>query len=461
MSPQSRRGRPLYRPSLSFVLLIGLFTVLWFAGGASRADTMGQVVVRTVAWFMLAILALAGSRPVLDDVRPVLAFMLTMLVLVLVQLVPLPPAIWQVLPGRAIFVGAVEGVQPWRPWAIVPGATWNAASSLVVPFVTLLVFSGLSRREHSWVPGLLLLTVTAAMILGLMQFSGARFLNPLINATLGQVSGNFANRNHFSLFLSMGCLLAPVWAFASAVGARWRAPVALALVMLFMLTILATGSRAGLVTGSLALGGGIAFSWHPLRLMLRRGPRWLFPTLVIAVLGLAITLVVTSIWVDRASSIHRAVVGEEGEDMRTRGLPTVMAMISTYFPIGSGFGGFDPIFRLHEPFALLKPTYFNHAHNDFLEIALDGGVAGMLLLAAALGWWVFASIRVWRLPWITEHLLARVGSAMLGLVLVASVFDYPARTPMMMAIIVIAAIWLAQAGKLTSRFALPTEKQHL
>src|SRR3546814_14825252 len=79
--------------------------------------------------------------------------------------------------------------------------------------------------------------------------------------------------------------------------------------------------------------------------------------------------------------------------MRARGLPTVLSMIAAYFPAGAGFGGFDPIFRLHEPFRLLKPTYFNHAHNDFLEVVLDGGLPAALLLLVAIGWYAIASIR--------------------------------------------------------------------
>lgn len=39
-----------HRPSLAFLLLCGFMAVLWLAGGASRADVMGQVVVRAAAW---------------------------------------------------------------------------------------------------------------------------------------------------------------------------------------------------------------------------------------------------------------------------------------------------------------------------------------------------------------------------------------------------------------------------
>ncbi len=83
-------------------------------------------------------------------------------------------------------------------------------------------------------------------------------------------------------------------------------------------------------------------------------------------------------------------------------------MIRTYFPVGSGLGGFDPLFRMHEPFELLKPTYFNHAHNDWLEIALDAGGAGIALLFGSILWWGMASARAWRSA--DGSVTARLGS---------------------------------------------------
>src|SRR3546814_18361129 len=87
------------------------------------------------------------------------------------------------------------------------------------------------------------------------------------------------------------------------------------------------------------------------------------------------------------------------------------------------------------------PTYFNHAHNDFLEIVLDGGLPALLLMLVAIGWYGMASMRAWRGSG-RHSVLPKLGSAILFLVFVASAFDYPARTPMMMAMIVIAGLWL-------------------
>lgn len=444
--------------------LVALLALLWLAGGASRADALGQVVVRASAWLALLMMVLAAPRPNLSAIGPAAAFLVAILALPLLQLVPLPPGIWATLPGRQPVealssVDAFAAASAWRPWTMVPGATWNAAGSLVVPAAILILVAGLTPDHRRWLPTLLLGLVTLSAFMGLLQFSGAKLNNMFINDTPGDVSGNFANRNHFALFLAMGCVLAPAWAFLDGRRPQWRGPVAVALVLLFVMTILATGSRAGIMLGVLALAMGLLLVQHALRRELRRYPRWVMPVLLTAIVATIAGGVVLSIVADRATAIDRAFAIEGSTDMRARALPVLWSMIRAYFPAGGGFGGFDPLFRIHETPDLLKPTYFNHAHNDFLEIVLDGGIAGLALLIVAAGWWAVASIGLWRRG--GDGIEGRLGSAMLLLAFVASAFDYPVRTPMMMATVAIAAAWLAMASRASRTSPLPADVQQL
>nr|WP_281422861.1 O-antigen ligase family protein [Sphingomonas yunnanensis] len=299
--------------------------------------------------------------------------------------------------------------------------------------------AAVSERERDWVPALLLALILVSTLIGLLQFSGLSFDHPLLNDTPGDVNGGLANRNHFALLLAIGCLLSFRWAFPDGRSARWRLPLAFGLVLLLLLTILATGSRMGMVLGVVALVIGPLTVRRAIRHELRRVPRWI----VVATIGGAVlmiaTLILLSVAADRAASIDRAFGMDAAQDIRARALPTVLSMIARYFPVGAGFGGFDPLFRIAEPFRLLKPTYFNHAHDDFLEVLIDGGVAGAVLLLAAVGWWAVASVRAWR----GGATNARLGSAALLLVFIASLSDYPARTPIVMAVVAVAATWLA------------------
>lgn len=432
------------RPSPFLILLLVLLAVVWLAGGASRADTYGQVVVRAAASGILLAGALIAPRPDLRDARPVAVLLGASILLAAVQLTPF----------FARPASAGDNLEPLRPWWAVSGATLNAFFSLTVPLAVLLLWTAVRPIERCILPGAMLVLIAASTVLGLLQFSGSGLNSPLVNGAPGQVSATFANRNHFALFVAAGFVLAPAWAFLGGRRPSWRGPVALGLLPLFALAILASGSRAGLVVGIIGLTAGLIIAWRPLGRDLRRYPRWVPAALIAAFLGMVLALVALSVAADRAISINRMLSVEMGQDMRQRGLPTVIAMVQTYFPMGAGLGSFDPMFRMHEPLALLKPTYFNHVHNDFIEILLDAGAPGLALLVAAIGWWFVASVRAWR----AADMMPRVGSATVLLVLVASLFDYPARTPLIMVLIVVGGLWLTSKSPPP---ALPRSDEHL
>lgn len=434
------------RPRLSVILAMALFIILWIAGGASRPDVLGQTVVRTGAWLLLVVTILVNDRPVFGVTRPVLLIIASAIIVVSLQLLPLPPNVWQAIPGRAVFAQAAavsSQAQPWRPISTSPGATINALSSLIIPSAILVLIVDFRESERAALPAVLLGLAASSMLIGILQLAGTTLDNPLINESALQVSGNFANRNHFALFLAIGCLIAPVWATLDGRRSGWRGPLALGLMLLFVLMILASGSRAGLVLGLMALVLGPVIAKRGILNALNGYPRWTFRVLIVSIVCIFAIFVLTSIASNRAVSIERLFWADEGQDMRSRGLPTVLAMIKSYFPIGTGFGTFDPMFRLNEPFSLLKPTYFNHAHNDFLEVVLDGGLPGGLLLACGLSWWIWASARAWQAGAHMGHAIPKLGSAILLLIVVASAFDYPSRTPVIMAVAVVAGIWLS------------------
>ena len=454
MAHSSSNQRFFVRLTLPFILVIAMIALLWVSGGASRPDALGQVVVRAGSWAILVSAVLLGPQPKFGDTRPVLLLLLVAVLLPLIQLIPLPPTWWQALPNREILFVPGEPL-PWRPLTMTPSATRNALASLIVPLSMVLVLTQADDRTHHAMPTILLGMIGTAMLLGLLQFSGAQVNNPFLNDTPGDVSSIFANRNHFALLLAIGCVIAPVWAFIDTAALRWRGPLAAGLVLLFVLTLLATGSRTGMLLGGLALALALLLIGQRLRYWLRNRSRWLLPAFVTATVLLIAGFIGLSFAADRADAINRLIALEGGEDMRSRALPTVLSMVREYFPFGTGFGSFDPIFRIHEPFALLKLSYFNQAHNDYLGIALDGGIAGITALTAGILWWLVATVRIWRNRSNDTLLLGKLGSTIILLVLIASVTDYPARTPTIMAFLVIAGVWLARANARCKQAALP------
>lgn len=431
-------------PDLTFVLLALLLGILWIAGGASRADVLGQTVVRASAWLAVMVALVFAARPRWHSMVPLAWFLASAILLVALQLIPLPPSLWTALPGREMLAGSalVSGQpQPWRPLSLSPDATLNALSALVVPAVVLYLL-GLQRHEDRWwLVRLLLGFVVASSLLGLMQFSGSGFDHPLIN-DVGSVSANFANRNHFALFAACGCILAPAWAFGERRYATWKAILAAGLLIFFVLIILATGSRSGIVLGAVGVAIGLTSVGGRILKQLRAFPRRVWLPTVLSAAGALIIAVVLSITLGRAASVERVQLLDAAADLRAQSLPTVIEMVGSYWPAGSGYGTFDPAYRIIEPSALLSYSYLNHAHNDLLEVVLDGGIAGLSILLAALIWVAWSAFRAWRTPIDSGSLLPRVGSGIILLVVLASAVDYPARTPMIMALLVIGAFWL-------------------
>jgi hypothetical protein len=102
-----------------------------------------------------------------------------------------------------------------------------------------------------------------------------------------------------------------------------------------------------------------------------------------------------------------------------------------FAPVGSGLGTFEKVYPLLEGEGEVPGTYVNHAHNEYLQITLEFGAPGVLLMAAFLVWFV-ASLRV---TWFTRQefgslLRIKMGASVaLCVPLVHSILDYPMRTP--------------------------------
>lgn len=439
-----------------------MITFVTLTGGSSFADVAGQPVVRTGSLFLVGFAIIAGLRFDFSSYRAPFFAIGAMIAVVAVQLVPLPPTVWLSLPGRSAF--DVSTLVPsvamtWRPAALVPDMAWNALFALLVPASALLLVSAVPRSQFPVIVPLLLMMVILSSVVAAMQFSGSTFDNPLINERMGFASGLLSNRNHQALFLAIGVACAMQWG-ALRPFIKLRMAGAAALTFWFLLMILATGSRAGLALGGVGLIGGALLILGALR---RAGIRFASKTLLLFAAGalLVLTLVVTiSLYGGRSESLDRFHEASIGDDMRLRAMPVVLEMARGYLPVGAGQGSFETLFRSAEPDSLLKPTYFNHAHNDYLELAIEGGLSGLSLLMVCLAWLVWKSIQAWRSSPDGEVQRARLGSIVILLVLLASIVDYPARTPLIMMVLVLAAAFLNRLRK-ESTASLPAQNRHL
>ncbi|MGH9920222.1 MAG: O-antigen ligase family protein, partial [Nitrososphaerales archaeon] len=82
-----------------------------------------------------------------------------------------------------------------------------------------------------------------------------------------------------------------------------------------------------------------------------------------------------------------------------------------------------------EPLGYVSPAYFNHAHNDYLELWLETGYAGAVLVGLFLAWLVWRAARAWSgLAANRRRALAAACTVAIGVLLAHSALDYPLRT---------------------------------
>ena len=452
---------PLDRKTRAVWIGLLFFLGICLMGGGSNLPTVAPLIVlRPVAILFIAALLIVRARRDWPMRMPVLLLAI-FTATVAVQLVPLPPGLWSALPGRTPFADFLTSIGQggiWRPLSLTPAITLGSLLATLTGWAIVLAYVRLPQQRQYALSTVVIVMALVSCFIGLLQVIGGSASVFYFYSSDGSISGLLANRNHQAALLAATLPLVRVWMVQGRPEALVRRTIVASLVGVLLLgMILLTGSRSGLV---LALIGTIAaYTIAPFALKSRKtsrragSDRWATMSAIArwGALLLPIVLVGAAIATGRDLSIQRLTGDDIDAEIRLRALPTTLSLVKTYFPFGSGFGSFDAVFRMHEPDSLLRPTFFNRAHNDYLELAITGGVLPVIVLAIFLIW---AGAMTWasmRRPWRDPGVLhARAGAAILFIFAVASVSDYTLRPPLMSAIAVIAVCWLAH-GRARSR----------
>jgi O-antigen ligase len=396
-----------------------------------------------VAWLWLQPSRIDGASTPPENSRGRLIWLLPMALLLLpaLQLVPLPYAVWSQLPGRAPIAAALQsaGVPAgWRPWSLAPFETERMLESLLTPcslFMAALTLDSAQRRHL--VQGALLFAALSAL-LGLWQVvegpDSPLYVYAVTNH--GETVGLFANRNHLgSLLVSALPVAAGLLADQlrhHRLGLRdLRAAVLGGLLLLLVVTITATRSRAAFLLLMFSVAASAAVLWRGRRHAdgWNGGTHWLQVGAVVAlVLVVQYTLY----------ALLLRLQSDPLDDLRWSFAANALQVASFAQGTGFGFGSFVPAYALAGEAAASTFFYVNHAHNDFVELWLEGGAPAALLMAVAL----FALGRVLRQQWRAQlpggagpgmqrshHRGLALGAALaLALLALHSLLDYPLRT---------------------------------
>jgi tetratricopeptide (TPR) repeat protein/O-antigen ligase len=302
------------------------------------------------------------------------------------------PVLW---PGLAMAV--LLGIQVIRPeGSVSPYATVQSVRLYVAYLAMLLVLSNhlVTRARIERVVWILVVCGVVYATLGLVtQASGShRILWFPKKYYLDRLTSTFVNPNHQALyllvplFLAMGLLLRPRLGRRGPVRPAGDPPsssTALALKVLLVgaaavmgAALLLTQSRGGMFSALTGLIVVLALSLYG-----RTSKR------VPLILGLGIALFViyaSTFGLDLVVERLAIAIREPFSDLRWTTWSGTLAVAKEAPFLGVGLGAFEDAFRAHQPLAIWSGYLVDYAHNDYLQLLAETGLAGAVILAWAL-----------------------------------------------------------------------------
>lgn len=359
--------------------------------------------------------------------------------------IPRPTWAWALLLSAPLWL-AVQVWLPvhlgWLPNKLAPDATWSTAL-LGLPLVVCLVAGRWVAGGHVLVLAKAWLWVALVQALwGLLQVAGLDGLR--FEALSGEPAiGSFASKNTYSNLLVMAVPLA-VWRLGvvrnegerrgrgdggfERLPRAWGWVVAL---LLLLCTLLLSTSRTGIASGLLMLLLAL-----PLLLLQRVGTQgkassgWWWVLAGMTALICLTLLVAGWDWAARFEASRLVADDFTRSLMRQTTWQAAMA----HWPWGSGLGTYADVYPAWQP-AELGHRMIDLAHNDYLQLLVELGLASVVLAAAVLWLIVQRLWQMWRSPAPTGgqdrsmyQLQVAAGLGVLAIALHAWV-DYPFHIP--------------------------------
>jgi O-antigen ligase len=427
-----RAAFPLWAITVS--IFLGFMLV---SGGISVPSTWMLIAhsAASVALFAVAIWRLMGSG--FGSRFGLFGGILAMaaLLLVVLQLVPLPPSVWTALPGRGIVSRNLELISVpagWLPLTLSPEKTMGDALALLPALACFFAAMTIPVRQLVIPFGVMIGAAVISSGLALLQnFHGDSAAYYLYESSRGTGTGTFNNRNFFAaqLYTSLPALSAVAVAISQ--NRRMRgfivAVFGLLYAALLVVGLSLSGSRMGIVLTlpavlfAVALAGTGFLGTSRLKMSLTVLGAILLAFLV---MGQASMLGLLRLSSSDPLADYRVVISKQS-----------LVIAREQWVSGSGFGTFPSVYNLHETPATMQSSYVNHVHNDWLEVAIEGGLPAIVLMALFVAWFAFGFFRAWLADrtW-TTGLFQRAAGSIILLLLLHSLVDYPLRTPALMAL---------------------------
>jgi hypothetical protein len=432
LSATRKAGETKALAALPLVSAISLTLALLIGGSGDNyplLTTSAELVSVLLLWYIAQDHGLFSRTPV---GMPVKLFVIGLIAVPLIQLIPLPPALWHQLPGKDLplqLLSLVGLANEWRPISLDPEATIGTALELLPGLAMFFAVLHLSGRDRLRLVCVFIAIALLSAVLGTLQKASGEAETLILFETAHSAYGPglFVNRNHQAIFLLLGMLM------TSAVARILRSTrsqsmfidaVAPAFFLVFAAGVLATASRTGailLVPASLAS----LLILYPAQISWKR-------------LGIGFLLLAILFWVLLQSSAAQAVLerfSEIGEDDRQQYWRDTAVAVGQFWPLGSGLGTFPRLYPTVQSLETVGIHYVNNAHNDWLELVLEAGIAAVALMILFLWILAAAGIRLWAISRAGGQAASLGVAALAGilLLLVHSASEYPLRILSIMA----------------------------
>ncbi|MFM6933006.1 MAG: O-antigen ligase family protein [Novosphingobium sp.] len=409
-------------------------------GGASAAGDVGNVFLQLLGAGLIgwSLIDRGAEGAVHTGLR---GFAVALALLMAVQFVPMPPGLWQHLPGRdTVHQGfaLIGAPAPWltlslNPWHSLASFTWwIPAAALFLSMRT----SGapLSRYVIAMVAAVAVLSVVFG---GLQTTAGAFYFYEITN--FGEGPGFFANSNHQGSFLLCVLALWGCWAIGetrgAVVGAKGLDGARAVYSGVALLLVVGV-----VVSGSLACQLLLVPVLAALALVVK--PDLRVPLLFVLVGGLLVLGGIGAFLLYGPAENDLLVKGVLPGISRQEFLVTGLKILGDFAPFGSGSGTFVELYRWYEDPAQVSTTFVNHAHDDLLELLIETGIFGLAALAAFLIWFVPRAWRLW--SGARRNVVPLAASMVIATELLHSLVDYPLRTAAMSSLVAIACVLMVR-----------------
>lgn len=347
-----------------------------------------------------------SASPALLKAKPVIVMLCAWLGLLLFQLLPLPPLLIEFLsPTRFENYTLVHKLEQWFALteSVSASVTFflKSLAYVLIFVITLLLVN--SKQRVKWLAWTLIYSALfQAMYGSIMTLSGVEygfFFKKY--AYVGVATGTFVNRNHLAGYLNMGLAVGIGMLIAGlnkdeilrgtrqwsrkivqlllSKKAQLRIYIAVMTVAL-VLTHSRMGNTAFFVSLTVTALLSLRFTSHAKRLM---------AILVVSII--VIDILILSTWFGLEKLAQRMEKSSVETETRDEVALATLNQWQDYLILGSGGGTYQHVFPKYRTSEI--SMFYDHAHNDVLQMASETGVVGIVLLVVVVLFSWFTAIR--------------------------------------------------------------------